>query len=149
MRPVGRNSPGQRDGHQPLPAGDLAGGCSHTVTTKRTKTLRHEGHEGHEELLELSRAWADCAESIYTVRAMRVYDIPLVSAVMGLVLGPIAEQQFRRTLAISHGDMSVLVTRPVCALLLFSSAAVLFSSRLLWSKEADPTASDSIPVERT
>jgi len=80
---------------------------------------------------------------------MRVYDIPLVPAVMGLVLGPIAEQQFRRTLAISDGDMSVLVTRPVCALLLFSSAAVLFGSRLLWSKEADPTASDSIPVERT
>ena len=80
---------------------------------------------------------------------MRVYDIPLVPAVMGLVLGPIAEQQFRCTLAIRHGDMSVLVTRPVCALLLFSSAAVLFGSRLLWSKEADPTASDSIPVERT
>jgi hypothetical protein len=48
--------------------------------------------------------------------AMRVYDIPLVAAVMGLVLGPLAELQFRRTLAISQGDMSVFATRPVCAL---------------------------------
>ena len=66
--------------------------------------------------------------------AMRVYDIPLVPAVMGLVLGPLAEQQFRRTLAISQGDMSVFVTRPVCALLLLSSVAVLFGPRLLRSK---------------
>ena len=66
--------------------------------------------------------------------AMRVYDIPLVPAVMGLVLGPLTELQFRRTLAISQGDVSVFVTRPVCALLLFSSVAVLFAPRLLRSK---------------
>ena len=68
---------------------------------------------------------------------MRVYDIPLVPAVMGLVLGPLTEQQFRRTLAISQGDVSVFVTRPVCALLLFSSVAVLFGPRLLRSKMVD------------
>jgi putative tricarboxylic transport membrane protein len=77
---------------------------------------------------------------------MRVYDIPLVPAVMGLVLGPLAEQQFRRTLAISQGDMSVLVTRPACALLLFSSVAVLFGSRLLRSKEASGTSPHDGPV---
>ena len=47
--------------------------------------------------------------------AMRVYDVPLVPAVLGLVLGPLAEQQFRRALAISEGDLSVFVTRPICA----------------------------------
>ena len=73
--------------------------------------------------------------------AMRVYDIPLVPAVMGLVLGPLAEQQFRRTLAISQGDVSVFVTRPICALLLFSSVAVLFVPRLLRSQ----TAGDASP----
>src|SRR6187401_1965919 len=46
---------------------------------------------------------------------MRVYDIPLVPAVLGLILGPLAELQCRRALAISEGDASVFVTRPVCA----------------------------------
>ena len=36
---------------------------------------------------------------------MRVYDVPLVPAVLGLVLGPLSEQQFRRALAISEGDL--------------------------------------------
>ena len=40
--------------------------------------------------------------------AMRVYDIPLVPAVLGLVLGPLAEQQFRRAVAISEGDLTGL-----------------------------------------
>jgi putative tricarboxylic transport membrane protein len=46
---------------------------------------------------------------------MRVYDFPLVPAVLGLVLGPLSEQQFRRALAISEGDITVFVTRPIAA----------------------------------
>ena len=53
---------------------------------------------------------------------MRVYDVPLVPAVLGLVLGPLSEQQFRRALAISEGDLSVFVTRPICAALLALAA---------------------------
>ena len=75
---------------------------------------------------------------------MRVHNIPLVPAVMGLVLGPLAELQLRRTLAISRGDVSVLVTRPVCALLLFLSVVVVLGSQLLWSKGAGVTAPDDI-----
>ena len=53
---------------------------------------------------------------------MRVYDFPLVPAVLGLVLGPLAELQFRRAVAISEGDFSVFVTRPIClAVLLVAS----------------------------
>ena len=43
-------------------------------------------------------------------------------AVLGLVLGPLAEQQFRRALAISEGDLSVFVTRPISAALLLAAA---------------------------
>ena len=50
--------------------------------------------------------------------AMRVYGIPLVPAVLGLVLGPLSELQFRRAMAISEGDISVFVTRPIAAVLL-------------------------------
>src|SRR6185503_6653871 len=53
--------------------------------------------------------------------AMRIYDVPLVPAVLGLVLGPLSEQQFRRAVAISEGDLTVFVTRPICAVLLFSA----------------------------
>jgi TctA family transporter len=57
------------------------------------------------------------------------------------LLGPLAEQQLRRTLAISQGDVSVSVTRPLCLLLLFASVAVLFVPRLLRSQ----TAGDALP----
>jgi putative tricarboxylic transport membrane protein len=72
---------------------------------------------------------------LYTVGAvgcvMRVYDVPLVPAVLGLVLGPLAELQCRRALAISEGDPSVFITRPVCAMLLAVAAAVLVAPSLM------------------
>ena len=61
---------------------------------------------------------------------MRVYDFPLVPAVLGLVLGPLSEQQFRRALAISEGDASVFLTRPICATLLALAALVLIGPHL-------------------
>lgn len=57
--------------------------------------------------------------------AMRVHDIPLAPAVIGLILGPMAEQHFRRALAIAEGDASVFLTRPLSAALLALSVAVL------------------------
>jgi putative tricarboxylic transport membrane protein len=57
--------------------------------------------------------------------AMRVYEIPLVPAVLGLVLGPLAELQFRRALAISEGHLSVFVTRPISIALLVIAATAL------------------------
>ena len=72
---------------------------------------------------------------LYTVGAvgcvMRLYDVPLVPAVLGLVLGPLAELQCRRALAISEGDPSVFVTRPVCAVLLAMAAAALIAPVLV------------------
>ena len=72
---------------------------------------------------------------------MRVFDIPLVPAVLGLILGPLSEQQFRRAVAISGGDLSVFVTRPICATLLVLACAVLAGPYLLrrWLPEAAAT----------
>jgi putative tricarboxylic transport membrane protein len=56
---------------------------------------------------------------------MRLLRLPLVPAVLGLVLGPLAEQQFRRTVAISEGDLTVFVTRPLSAALLALALAAL------------------------
>ena len=63
--------------------------------------------------------------------AMRVHDVPLVPAVLGLVLGPLSEQQFRRALAISEGDLMVFVTRPICAALLALAVALFVAQRLV------------------
>ncbi len=43
--------------------------------------------------------------------------------VVGLILGPLAEQQLRRALAISQGDPSVLLHSPV-AIVLYIIAAI-------------------------
>ncbi|MBO8142204.1 MAG: tripartite tricarboxylate transporter permease [Firmicutes bacterium] len=50
--------------------------------------------------------------------AMRRMDVPVAPAVIGLILGPLAEQQLRRALAISQGDFTVFFTRPISATLL-------------------------------
>jgi len=63
--------------------------------------------------------------------AMRLRDIPLVPAVIGLILGPLSEQQFRRAVAISEGDFSVFLTRPISAVLLLLAVTVLVAPRLL------------------
>ena len=62
---------------------------------------------------------------------MRAVGVPLVPAVMGLILGPLAEMQFRRAMAISQGDPTVFVSRPICAVLLAVSVAILVAPLLL------------------
>jgi putative tricarboxylic transport membrane protein len=57
---------------------------------------------------------------------LRRYHYPIAPVVVGLILGPLAEQQLRRALAISQGDPSVLVHSPVAiALYLIAAVAVL------------------------
>jgi putative tricarboxylic transport membrane protein len=43
---------------------------------------------------------------------MRRHGYPIAPAVVGLILGPMAEEQLRRTLQISQGDLSALVASP-------------------------------------
>jgi putative tricarboxylic transport membrane protein len=49
---------------------------------------------------------------------MRRWGFPVAPAVIGLILGPLAESQFRRALAISQGDPSVFLSHPISAALL-------------------------------
>jgi putative tricarboxylic transport membrane protein len=56
---------------------------------------------------------------------MRRWDIPVAPAVIGLILGPLAETQFRRALAISQGDLSVFITQPIAATVLAISVLLL------------------------
>ena len=56
---------------------------------------------------------------------MRRVEIPVAPAIIGMILGPLAEQQFRRALAISQGDALVFLTRPLSATLLLLAISVL------------------------
>lgn len=54
---------------------------------------------------------------------MRVIGVPIVPCVLGLILGPLIEQQLRRSLAISQGDWTVFVTHPISAVFLLVAVA--------------------------
>ena len=56
---------------------------------------------------------------------MRLHAVPLAPAIIGVILGPMAEQQFRRALAAAEGSATVFVTRPISALLLAIAAALI------------------------
>ena len=62
---------------------------------------------------------------------MRRYDFPTAPVVIGMILGPLAEQEFRRAMTISNGDWSVFATQPLAASLL-ALAAVALAGPLLW-----------------
>jgi putative tricarboxylic transport membrane protein len=63
--------------------------------------------------------------------AMRRFGFPVAPAVIGLILGPLAEAQFRRALSISQGDASVFLASPISAGLL-AVTAVLAIGPLAW-----------------
>ena len=49
---------------------------------------------------------------------MRRYGFPLPPALLGLVIGPLLEQELRRSLAISGGSASIFFTRPISVTLI-------------------------------
>lgn len=62
---------------------------------------------------------------------MRRFDFPAAPTVIGMILGPFAEQEFRRALTISGGDFSVFATRPLSAMLLGLAILLLVVPLLL------------------
>ena len=74
--------------------------------------------------------------------AMRRLDVPVAPAVIGLILGPLAEQQLRRALAIAEGNAAVFFTRPLSAALLLLAVAALLLPWLLRRPSAAKQARD-------
>lgn len=68
------------------------------------------------------------------------FGYPVAPAVIGLILGPIAEEQFRRALAISQGDPTALVTSPFAALAYSILAVVLVVTLVVRRAGAAPIA---------
>ena len=57
--------------------------------------------------------------------------VPVAPCVVGLILGPLAEQQFRRALSISQGDVSVFFTHPISLALLTIAVLLVITPILL------------------
>jgi putative tricarboxylic transport membrane protein len=72
-------------------------------------------------LVEVLLAYAIGVVAMY----MRHYDFPVSPVILGLILGPMMETQFRRALLLADNDLSVFVTRPLTlALLLLALVAI-------------------------
>jgi putative tricarboxylic transport membrane protein len=54
---------------------------------------------------------------------LRRYGYPLIPVLLGLILGPMLESNFRRSMILSEGDPSVFLRSPVAAVLLLAAAA--------------------------
>jgi putative tricarboxylic transport membrane protein len=62
---------------------------------------------------------------------MRRYDFPVGPMILGVILGPLLETQFRRALQVSQGDLSIFVTRPISLVILLLAAAALLLPHVL------------------
>jgi putative tricarboxylic transport membrane protein len=63
---------------------------------------------------------------------MRVHDFPTAPVIIGMILGPLAEQEFRRAMTISQGDLSIFLTKPLSATLLAIAIIAVLGPKL-WS----------------
>ena len=62
---------------------------------------------------------------------MRRLDFPVAPVIVGMILGPLAEVQFRRAIQITQGDLSVFYTRPIAVTLFIVALAALIGPTLL------------------
>jgi putative tricarboxylic transport membrane protein len=69
--------------------------------------------------------------------ALRRFDFPTAPVIVGLILGPLAEAQFRNAMSIGEGSAAVFFQRPMSATLLAIVVLVLVTPRLLaWHRKA-------------
>jgi putative tricarboxylic transport membrane protein len=61
---------------------------------------------------------------------MRRYDFPTAPVIIGLILGPMAEQNFRQALTISQGDLTTFITRPISGTILAIAVLALVGPKL-------------------
>ncbi len=67
---------------------------------------------------------------------MRRYGFTTAPVIVGMILGPLAEEQLRRSLAISQGDPSIFVTHPISLGLLLVSLVLLLLPWILRRRRA-------------
>jgi putative tricarboxylic transport membrane protein len=81
----------------------------------------------------ISQSWIDLV-LLYLMGAMgflmRRFDFPTAPVIIGMILGPLAEQEFRRAMTISEGDVLIFVQKPLSLALLLLALLALTGPRL-------------------
>ncbi len=78
---------------------------------------------------------------------LRRFSVPVAPVLLGLVLGPLLEQEFRRAMTVSGGDLMTFVTRPISATLLAIAFASLTGSFLFSRKGLLQTRSGLVATD--
>ncbi len=61
---------------------------------------------------------------------MRRFDFPTAPVIIGMILGPLAEQEFRRAMTISQGDWMIFVQKPLSLTLLIVALIAVLGPKL-------------------
>ena len=67
------------------------------------------------------------------------FAFPLPPILMGIILGPIAEEGLRQSLMVSEGSWSILVTRPISAAFLIVTTVILVRKIYVLIRQKDST----------
>jgi putative tricarboxylic transport membrane protein len=62
---------------------------------------------------------------------MRRFDFPMAPVIIGAILGPIAETQFRRAMTIANGDWTVFFTSPASATFLVLATLAFLAPKII------------------
>jgi TctA family transporter len=74
-------------------------------------------------------------------------DFPLSPIVLGFVLGPMLEEDFRRAMLLSRGDLAVFVQRPISATFVAACAAVIAFQVASYVRRRGAPAGAAVPSE--
>jgi len=64
---------------------------------------------------------------------MKKRNWPVAPLILGFILGPMLEQNFRSSLQTSGGSLSIFITRPIAAAFIAVAIALIIMSRKMWS----------------
>ena len=68
---------------------------------------------------------------------MRRYDFPTAPVIIGMILGPLAEQNFRQAMTISAGDWTVFFTRPLSLTILILAVLAILGPKIYeWTRQS-------------
>ena len=89
----------------------------------------------------ISQSWIDLL-LLYLMGGMgflmRRFDFPTAPVIIGMILGPLAEQEFRRAMTISQGDLMIFLEKPLSLTLLLIALLALFGPKV-WGMVRRPT----------
>lgn len=58
-------------------------------------------------------------------------NVPMIPFILGFILGPTIEVNFRKALIMSNGDVSIFVTRPICIFLIILIVVMLAGTKVM------------------